>query len=148
MEVALVRSLMDKGFYDEHRGAKCPDRLFSKDIGKVKKAIDYAMDRYNRDISPDEIEALFMSSNPNLTTAQKQAYSILFNDIKKEQPLGKDIAQVLSKLFQRVVGEDVANLGFEYVNGTQSSLEPLRILLEQHKTISLLILMWIGMIWI
>lgn len=134
MEVALVRSLMDKGFYDEHRGAKCPDRLFSKDIGKVKKAIDYAMDRYNRDISPDEIEALFMSSNPNLTTAQKQAYSILFNDIKKEQPLGKDIAQeVLSKLFQRVVGEDVANLGFEYVNGTQSSLEPLRILLEQHK---------------
>ena len=133
MEIALVRSLMEKSFYDEHRGAKCPDRLFSKDVGKVKTAIDSAMDKYSRSVTPDEIEALFMVNNPNLTTAQKQAYSSLFTDIKKEKPLGKDIAQeVLSKLFQRVVGEDVANLGFDYVNGTQSSLEPLRILLEQH----------------
>jgi len=133
MEIALVRSLMEKSFYDEHRGAKCPDRLFSKDVGKVKTAIDSAMDKYSRSVTPDEIEALFMVNNPNLTTAQKQAYSLLFADIKKEKPLGKDIAQeVLSKLFQRVVGEDVANLGFDYVNGTQSSLEPLRILLEQH----------------
>jgi len=66
-----------------------------------------------------------------MTTAQKQGYSALFNTIKKEQPLGSDIAQeVLSKLFQQVVGEDIANLGFDYVNGAKSSLEPLRNLLE------------------
>jgi len=66
-----------------------------------------------------------------MTTAQKQGYSALFGKIKKEQPLGTDIAQeVLSKLFQQVVGEDIANLGFDYVNGTKSSLEPLRNLLE------------------
>ena len=39
---------MDKGFYDDHRGSKCPDRLFSKDVRKIKQAIDIAMDRYNR----------------------------------------------------------------------------------------------------
>jgi len=133
MELSLVRSLMDKDFYDDHRGARCPDRLFSKDVRKIKQSIDTAMDRYERSVSPDEIEALFMANNPTLTTAQKQAYSHLFRSIKKESPMGSDVAQeVLSKLFQQVVGEDIANLGFDYVNGTKGTLEPLRNLLEQY----------------
>ena len=133
MELSLIRSLMDRSFYDDHRGARCPDRLFSKDVRKIKQAIDTAMDRYERTVTPDEIEALFMSNNPTLTTAQKQAYSALFHKIKGETPMGSDIAQeVLSKLFQQVVGEDIANLGFDYVNGDKSSLEPLRLLLEQY----------------
>ena len=133
MELSLVRSLMDKDFYDDHRGARCPDRLFSTDVRKIKQAIDTAMDRYERTVTPDEIEALFMANNPTLTTAQKQAYSHLFRQIKGETPMGSDVAQeVLSKLFQQVVGEDIANLGFDYVNGSKSSLEPLRNMLEQY----------------
>ena len=133
MELSLVRSLMDKDFSDDHRGARCPDRLFSKDVRKIKQSIDTAMDRYERSVTPDEIEALFMANNPTLTTAQKQAYSHLFRSIKKESPMGSDVAQeVLSKLFQQVVGEDIANLGFDYVNGTKGTLEPLRNLLEQY----------------
>ena len=46
MELSLIRSLMDKTFYDEHRGAKCPDRLFSKDVRKIKQALDSAMTTY------------------------------------------------------------------------------------------------------
>ena len=47
--------------------------------------------------------------------------------------MGSDVAQeVLSKLFQQVIGEDIANLGFDYVNGDKSSLEPLRQMLEQY----------------
>ncbi len=131
MELSLIRSLMDKKFYDEHRGAKCPDRLFSKDVRKIKQAIDNAMSTYERTVTPDEIEALFISGNPSMTTAQKQAYLSLFTQIKKEQPLGEDVAQeVLSILFQQVVGEDIANIGFDYVNGTKSSLEPIRNILE------------------
>ena len=93
MELSLIRSLMDKEFYDEHRGSRCPDRLFSKDVRKIKQSIDKAMDNYERTVTPAEIEALFMSNNPTLTTAQRQAYSALFNQINKEQPMGSDIAQ-------------------------------------------------------
>ena len=133
MELSLIRSLMDKDFYDEHRGARCPNRLFSKDVRKIKEAIDAAMDRYERTVTPAEIESLFMANNPTMTTAQKQAYSTLFTQINGKPPLGSDIAQeVLSKLFQQIVGEDIANLGFDYVNGDKTSLEPLRILLEQY----------------
>jgi len=133
MELSLIRSLMDKEFYDEHRGSRCPDRLFSKDVRKIKQSIDSAMDRYERTVTPAEIEALFMANNPTLTTAQRQAYSHLFLQVSKEAPMGSDIAQeVLSKLFQQVVGEDIANLGFDYVNGDKTSLEPLRQMLEQY----------------
>ena len=133
MELALLRSLMDKEFYEDHRGAKCPDRIFTKDVRKIKQCLDKAIERYNRTVTTDEIQALFMSENPTLTTAQKQIYNGLFSKIKQESTMGKDIAQeVLSKLFQQIIGEDVANIGFDYVNGTQSSLEPLRRLLEKY----------------
>jgi replicative DNA helicase len=47
--------------------------------------------------------------------------------------MGSDIAQeVLSKLFQQVVGEDVANIGFDMVNGDAATLEKLRNLLERY----------------
>ena len=133
MELSIIRSLMDKSFYDDHRGSKCPQRLFSKDVRKIKQSIDTAMDRYERTVTPDEIEALFMSDNPTLTTAQKNAYSSLFAQIKREEPMGGDVAQeVLSKLFQQVVGEDVANIGFDMANGDAASLEALRNLLERY----------------
>ena len=124
---------MKKDFYDDHRGIRCPDKLFTKDMRKIKNSVDYAMQQYDRTVTPDEVEVLFMANNPTLTTAQKQAYGDLFTRIKKESPLGNEVAQeVLSKLFQQVVGEEIANLGFDYVNGSQSSLEPLRNLLEQY----------------
>jgi len=133
MELSLIRSLMDRGFYDDHRGARCPDRLFSKDVRKIKHTIDTAMERYERTVTPAEVEALFMSNNAQLTTAQKNAYSSLFNQVKKESPMGGDVAQeVLSKLFQQVVGEDIANIGFEMVNGSMYNLEPIRNILEQY----------------
>ena len=122
---------MDKEFYDDHKGARCPDRLFSKDVRKIKQAIDSAMDRYERTVTPAEIEALFMAENATLTTAQRQAYSVLFSQVTKQDVMGSDIAQdVLSKLFQQVIGEDIANLGFDYVNGSKTSLDPLRQMLE------------------
>ena len=67
MELSLIRSLMEKQFYEEHRGSRCPMKLFSKDIQKVKRVIDKAMDDYNRSVSPDEVEALFLSDNPYLS---------------------------------------------------------------------------------
>lgn len=124
---------MNKDFYDEHRGARCPDRLFSKDARKIKQSIDKAMERYSRSLQPDEVEALFMSNNPTMTTAQKKAYSALFDKVRRETPMGSDVAQeVLSKLFQQVIGEDIANIGFDMVNGSVSSLESIRNLLEQY----------------
>ena len=33
MELSLIRNLMDKDFYNNNKGTRCPDKLFTKDIG-------------------------------------------------------------------------------------------------------------------
>lgn len=134
MELALLRTLMNKEFYENHKGIRCPDKIFTKDVRKVKQTLDYAIDTYQKDLTPSELEALFFANNSSMTTATKEAYRDIFRKIQREQPLSKEIAEdVLSKLFQQVVGEEIANLGFNYVNGTESSLEPLRKLLSHYQ---------------
>jgi len=134
MELALLKSLLSKDFYDEYKGDKCPHRLFSKDLGKIKTLIDEAMNKYGRDLSVNEIEGLFFAGDPTMTTAQKDVYKGVFHKMRTEQAIGNDVANdILSKLFQQYLGEEIANIGFDYVNGTQSSLEPLRRLVSNYR---------------
>jgi hypothetical protein len=134
VELAIIKSLLSKDFYDDHRGAKCPVGLFSSDVGKIKTMVDEAMMKYQRDLTVDEVEALFFSSDPTMTTAKKHGYHGLFDKLRREKPIGHDVAQeILSKLFQQYLGEEIANIGFDYVNGTRGSLEPLRRMLDRYK---------------
>lgn len=134
MEHALLKSLLNKDFYDETRGNRCPEKLFTKDLQKVKRVIDQAMDNYQRDLSLEEIKGLFFANNPTLTTAQKQQYELQFQKIKSSDSIGADVAsEILSNMFRQVVGEEVANLGFQYVNGEQHSMEPLRNLIDNYQ---------------
>ena len=134
MELALIRTLMDKEFYDNNKGIRCPDELFSKDVRKIKQTLDYAMETYDRNLSASELEALFFANNSTMTTANKQVYSDLFKKVAREDAMNKDIAnEVLSKLFQQVLGNKLANIAFDYVNGTLNSLEPVRNLLQTYQ---------------
>jgi len=133
MELSLLRSLMERDFYEDHKGSRCPDKLFSKDVRKLKQTIDYAMDKYERTLTPEELEAIFLTNNTTITTANKQMYKNMFYQLQKEQPMTKEIAQdVLSSLFRQSIGEDIANIGFDYVNGEANSLEPLRRMIESY----------------
>ncbi len=76
VELTLLRSLMQKNFYDDHKGIKCPDRLFSKDVRKIKHTLDYAMELHDKDVTVDEINALFDVQNTTMTTANKEAITI------------------------------------------------------------------------
>ena len=134
MELALIRTLMNKEFYERHKGIRCPDKIFTKDTRKIKQALDNAMQDYKTDLTTSDLEALFFSFNQSLTTSNKEVYRTLFSRLTKEQPMNTQIAEeVLSKLFQQVVGEEVANLGFDYVNGTANSLEPMRKILDAYQ---------------
>ena len=134
MEHALIKSLLTKDFYDETRGHRCPDKLFTRDLQKVKRVVDQAMENYQRDLGIEEVKALFFATNPTLTTSQKQQYELQFQKIKTSEPIGADVAsEILSNMFRTLVGEEVANLGFQYVNGEQSSMEPLRNILDNYQ---------------
>jgi len=134
IELSLIKTLLNKEFYDQHKGIRCPDKIFTKDTRKIKQALDTAMQTYEEDMSVSDLEAVFMGLNQTMTTATKSAFQDLFQRLDKAEPIKKDIAEdTLSHLFQQYVGEQVANLGFDFVNGSQNSLEPLRRLLEDYK---------------
>ena len=61
MELALLKTLLDKEFYDQHKGIKCPDRIFSKDVRKIKQALDTAMETYDDNLSVSDLHAVFLS---------------------------------------------------------------------------------------
>ena len=63
MELALIRSLMNKEFYEGHKGIRTPDKLFTKDVRKIKHTVEMAMQEYDKDLSVSEVEGLFFSSN-------------------------------------------------------------------------------------
>ena len=134
MELALVKTLLSKEFYDQHKGIRCPDKIFSKDVRKIKQALDAAMETYGGDLSVSDLQAVFNRLNASMTTATRTAYEDLFKRIDMAEPIKGEIAEdTLSQLFQQHVGDLVANLGFDFVNGAENSLEPLRKLLEEYK---------------
>ena len=134
MELALIKTLLNRDFYDQHKGIRCPDKIFTKDVRKIKQALDAAMESYDGDLTVQDLQAAFTATNQSMTTATKTAYDDLFHRISKSEPIKSEIAEdVLAKLFQQHVGDRVANLGFDFVNGTVNSLEPLRRLLEDYK---------------
>ena len=51
MELALIKTLLDRNFYDQHKGIRCPDKIFSKDVRKIKQALDGAMEAYDGDLT-------------------------------------------------------------------------------------------------
>ena len=134
MELALIKTLLNKEFYDQHKGIRCPDKIFTSDVRKIKNSLDAAMEQYGEDLTVSDLEAVFLGQNQTMTTATKTAYQDLFRRLDKAEPIKAEIAEdTLGKLFQQYVGEQVANLGFDFVNGTKESLEPLRRLLEDYK---------------
>tara|TARA_B100000212_G_C27329347_1_gene513837 strand:- start:56 stop:1282 length:1227 start_codon:yes stop_codon:yes gene_type:complete len=134
MELALLKTLLNKEFYNKHKGLKCPDKIFSKDVRKIKQALDTAMETYDSDLSVADLQAVFNRINSSMTTATSTAYEDLFKRIDIAEPIKQEIANdTLSQLFQQYVGDRVANLGFDFVNGSENSLEPLRKLLEEYK---------------
>jgi replicative DNA helicase len=48
--------------------------------------------------------------------------------------MSPDIAQeVMGNMFQKLVGEEIANLGVKYVNGVENTLEPVRKIIEDYQ---------------
>lgn len=134
MELALIKTLLNKEFYEQHKGIRCPDKIFTKDVRKIKQTLDQAMLKYDADMSVADLQACFWAQNQSMTTATKTAYDDLFRKLDKAEAINKEIAEdTLGKMFQQYVGDQVAQLGFDFVNGEKDSLEPLRRLLEDYK---------------
>tara|TARA_X000001388_G_scaffold14929_1_gene8768 strand:- start:188 stop:1417 length:1230 start_codon:yes stop_codon:yes gene_type:complete len=134
MELGLLKALLNKDFYEKNRVLLDEPEIFSKDVRKIKDCLDLAMEKYETDLTTEDLQAVFHVTNKTMTTATKVSYDDLFRKMQSTKAVHGEIAQdALSSLFQQKVGEKVTQMGFAFVNGEEDSLEPLRRLLDNYK---------------
>ena len=75
---------MDKDFYENYKGTKCPDKLFSKDIRKIKQVLDYSMDKYERNLTPDELKDRRISAREFQKKGLEKNVSVDQQDLVKD----------------------------------------------------------------
>ena len=87
MELALLKTLLNREFYNQHKGLQCPDKIFSKDVRKIKQALDTAMEAYDNDFTVSDLQAVFNRVNASMTTANRMQYEDLFKRIEIAEPV-------------------------------------------------------------
>ena len=81
------------------------------------------MSDYENDIGPSDIEALFFTQNPTLTTAQRDIYQSLFRKIETASILNEDVVQnILRELNREDAANELMDIAFKMSNGEVTSL--------------------------
>ena len=133
MELGLMKTLLNKEFYDNNKVFSRQGVFRSKETRSIKKVLDDAMFKYEEDLGTDDLEALFFAANPVLTSAQKDVFTSLFQKIGVQQPLSKEVAHdVLTQLNREASADQLADLSFKISNGEITSLHPVREFIDQH----------------
>ena len=133
MELGLMKTLLNKEFYDTNKVFARQGVFRSKETKSIKRVLDDAMFRYKEDLGTDDLEALFFTANPTLTSAQKDVYRSIFQKVLIQQPLSKEVAHdVLTQLNREASADELADLSFKIANGEITSLHPVREFIAQH----------------
>ena len=123
MEIALLRTLTNREFYEANKNLVKEKIFRSKESRQIKAIIDKAMREYERDINSTDIEALFWADNPALTTSQREVYQTLFNKLHACTPLNKEVTQdVLTELNREDAANELMDIAFKMSNGQVTSL--------------------------
>ena len=105
---------------------------FEAESKKIYKVISDAHNKYKRDLTLPEVEALLWANNPLLTASQKSMYMKLLETIKPV--IGEEIAEeVLRASFREHMGQTVAQIGMSLIDGQEVDLSTLRDLVDKYE---------------
>jgi len=108
-----------------------PD-YFEKESRKIYDTIVLSHQRYEHDLNLQELEALVISHNPMLTSAEK--VSILDVIRQMNGSISPDVAKdVLRSAFREYIGQTIANLGLELMDGSAQDLSKVQELVERYQ---------------
>lgn len=118
-------------FWRDHHHMISPD-YFEKESRKIYDTISLSHQRYEHDLNLQEIEALVISNNPMLTGAERA--SILDVTRQMNGTISPDVAKdVLRSAFREYIGQTIANLGLELMDGSAQDLSKVQELVERYQ---------------
>jgi len=133
MDIRLLKSLLSFDFYTENK-SNLSNTLFEDEIQEAYQTITQAHEKYQHDLIPADILALWKNKNPVATRSDEEAFASLIESVADVQPLSPPVvADVLHGLWQRQIGTKIANMGIEVADGNESAMDRLNQLLEGTK---------------
>jgi replicative DNA helicase len=135
IEKQIIKLMLNKDFYAEYKG-QVSRNVFQGSFGSLYDTIQKAHEKYDADISIDELYSLHTAVfNPALTRAAKEQFSELLEDIKETQQPSKQIADDIIKiLIERDVAQKIAIEATEIFNGKPADFNFITNIIEKHKT--------------
>ena len=135
IEKQIIKLMLNKDFYTEYKG-QVSRNVFQGSFGSLYDTVQKAHDKYDADISIDELYSLHTTVfNPALTRAAKEQFHELLEDIKETQEPSKQIADDIIKiLIERDVAQKIAIEATEIFNGKPADFNFITNLIEKHKT--------------
>jgi len=135
IEKQIIKLMLNKDFYTEYKG-RVSRNVFQGSFGSLYDTVQKAHDKYDADISIDELYSLHTTVfNPALTRAAKEQFHELLEDIKETNEPSKQIADDIIKiLIERDVAQKIAIEATEIFNGKAADFNFITNLIEKHKT--------------
>lgn len=132
MEHNLLKSLFNNATYLENQ-AVLRRSLFSSEYANIFDLLKAAHDRYQHDITPDEIFSIWSSNNPVATTSEIHEVRDVIDEIKNAESISQDVVtDVITNLARADFGMQIANIGTRIREGDPSAMRNLKSLLERH----------------
>lgn len=131
MDKALLKTLLSSEFYQANK-TKMRQSLFTGNNAEVYKTIAQAQDKYDQDISTNDILAIWATNNPVATVSEKEDFSDTLVEVREQTPLTPEIARdVIADLWRKETGRDVTNLGIQMAEGHVDAMVKLKTLIER-----------------
>lgn len=131
MDKALLKTLLSSEFYQANK-TKMRQSLFTGNNAEVYKTIAQAQDKYDQDVSTNDILALWATNNPVATVSEKEDFADTLVEVREQTPLTPEIARdVIADLWRKETGRDVTNLGIQMSEGHVDAMAKLKTLIER-----------------
>jgi replicative DNA helicase len=134
IEKQMLKLMLSKKFYTQYKG-QISRSVFQGSFGSLFDTIRKAHEKYNADISVDELYSLHTAVyNPALTKAAKEQFSELIEDIKEttepSEAIAKDIVNIMA---ERDAAQKIAIEATEVFNGKPADFNIITKIIEEHK---------------
>jgi replicative DNA helicase len=127
MKPELLKLLMSRDFYLGNKHRVKESMFDDSDLKPIYRTIIDAHKKFDTDLSPADVMALYESANPAETRSKRENLRTLLSDIMSKDALTEAIAEdVLHKAYQQDVGMRIANMGLQISEGLKDSLSDIR----------------------
>jgi len=132
MDAPIIKSLLLNDFYKQNE-KRLGENLFGDEFKDLYRVIAKAHQQFDHDLSSDELMMLWKRDNPVATRADNQIMEEIIEDVEGCTMPSPDVASnLISHLWRREIGRQIANLGLEISEGNDEAMSRIQRIVEKN----------------